>query len=136
LSQAAQNGAVTVQESGPLDEMDWSKLNRTSVLAEDGGIAVTLAEFGIAETGSVVFRSGSHGPILQNFLPLYHIVVLKASTLLAYPEDLWSHLGGKSAPQSRLLTIVTGTSGTADIEAKNVRGAHGPRFMHIIVVLD
>ena len=29
---------------------------------------------------------------------------------------------------------MTGTSGTADIEAKNIRGAHGPRYMRIVLV--
>jgi L-lactate dehydrogenase complex protein LldG len=111
-------------------------MERGATLQEDGGCAVTCAEYGIAETGSVVFRSGAHQPILTNFLPLHHIVILRTSTLLAYPEDLWAHLGGRDAPQSRLLTIVTGTSGTADIEARNVRGAHGPKHMHIVMVAD
>ena len=95
---------------------------------------MTLAEYGVAEMGSVVFRSGKDTPILLNFLPLHHIVVLKTENLVAHPEDLWPLLGGRDAPQSRLLTLVTGTSGTADIEAKNVRGAHGPRHMHILLV--
>jgi L-lactate dehydrogenase complex protein LldG len=136
LKQVAQTGPVSVQDNSALKGLDWSSLNRAPILVKDGGIAVTLAEYGIAETGSVVFRSGANSPILLNFLPLYHIVVLKTSSLVAYPEDLWSLLGGRTAPQSRVLTIVTGTSGTADIEAKNVRGAHGPRYMHIVIVLD
>jgi len=136
LTEVGQTGPVAVQDCHVLDHMDWSSLNRVSNLAEDGGIAVTLAEYGIAETGSIVCRSGADSPILLNFLPLYHIVVLRASTLVAYSEDLWPLLGGRTAPQSRLLTLITGTSGTADIEARNVRGAHGPKYMHIVIALD
>lgn len=136
LDRQNQPKRVAVQPTNQLEQMDWEGFARMDDLVEDGGVAITLAEYGIAETGSVVFRSGSDSPVLLNFLPLFHVVVLEAHKILAYPEDLWPLLGGADAPQSRVLTLVTGTSGTADIEAKNVRGAHGPRNMHIILVSD
>jgi len=131
---AGQALRLCVQDTAVLAALDWSGFDCTAELEHDGGTAVTLAEYGIAETGSVVFRSGPDSPILMNFLPLFHIVILRAARLIGHTEDLWPHLGGVDAPQSRLLTIVTGTSGTADIEARNVRGAHGPKHMHILVV--
>ena len=136
LSRQNQRMQVAVQPTLTLEQLDWAGFERMNDLADDGGVAVTLAEYGIAETGSVVFRSGPDAPVLLTFLPLFHIVVLQANKILAYPEDLWPQLGGADAPQSRVLTLVTGTSGTADIEAINVRGAHGPRSMHIILVSD
>lgn len=136
LDQRNQQMQVAVQPTLLLEQLDWSGFERLDDLAHDGAVAVTLAEYGIAETGSVVFRSGQDAPLLMTFLPLIHVVVLEASKILAYPEDLWPHLGGADAPQSRALTLVTGTSGTADIEAINVRGAHGPRSMHIVLVSD
>ena len=134
LSQHQQPMQIAVQPTLRLAQLDWAGLERMDDVADDGGVAVTLAEYGIAETGSVVFRSNPDASVLLNFLPLFHIVVLEANRILAYPEDLWPHLGGADAPQSRALTLVTGTSGTADIEAINVRGAHGPRSMHIVLV--
>lgn len=124
---------ISVQPVAPLDKLDWSGFALDHALAQDGGTAVTWAEYGIAETGSVVFRSGPDAPMLLNFLPLRHVVVLARDTILAYPEDLWLHLGVAGVAQPRLLSIVAGTSGTADIEARNVRGAHGPRHMHIVL---
>lgn len=134
MRQAGQKPNICVQSCAPLSALDWSAFDCTAALDKDGGTAVSLAEYGIAETGSVVFRSGAASPILMNFLPLYHIVILPVGRLIGYTEDLWPHLGGAQAPQSRVLTIVTGTSGTADIEARNVRGAHGPKHMHILIV--
>lgn len=134
MQQTGQAPTLCVQACAPLAALDWQGFDCTARLEKDGGTAVTLAEYGIAETGSVVFRSGPDSPILMNFLPLYHIVILRADRLIGYSEDLWPHLGGAQAPQSRVLTIVTGTSGTADIEARNVRGAHGPKHMHIMIV--
>jgi L-lactate dehydrogenase complex protein LldG len=40
------------------------------------------------------------------------------------------------AGQPRNVNIITGTSGTADIEAINIRGAHGPRHMRIVLWAD
>ncbi len=134
LAQAGQGNGICVQSCAVLNDLNWSAFERSADLEKDGGCAVTLAEYGIAETGSVVCRSGAESPILLNFLPLYHIVVLRAKRLIGYTEDLWPLVGGADAPQSRTLTIVTGTSGTADIEARNVRGAHGPKHMHILIV--
>lgn len=136
LQRVEQESSICVQGGAPLEELDWTSFDLTARLKEDGRCAVTYAEYGIAETGSVVFKSGAHGPILMNFLPLYHIVVLRTANLIGYSEDLWPLLGGANVPQSRLLTLVTGTSGTADIEARNVRGAHGPKHMHIVIVAD
>jgi L-lactate dehydrogenase complex protein LldG len=34
----------------------------------------------------------------------------------------------------RNLNLITGASGTTDIEGSYVRGAHGPRFLHVILV--
>lgn len=124
---------VCVQPVESLNQLNWSGFELGDDLKQDGGIAVTWAEYGIAETGSVVFRSGPDAPMLPNFLPLCHIVVVVAGKIRAYPEDIWPDLGAAGTPQPRLLTVVTGTSGTADIEARNVRGAHGPRSMHIII---
>lgn len=134
LQRVGQGRSLCIEACAPFESLDWSAFERIDHLETDGQSAVTLAEYGIAETGSVVFRSGPDSPILMNFLPLYHIVVLRAETLLGHTEDLWPNLGGADAPQSRLLTLVTGTSGTADIEARNVRGAHGPKHMHIVIV--
>ncbi len=134
MRRVGQQPTICVQDCAPLAALDWSAFDCAAALDKDGGTAVSLAEYGIAETGSVVFRSGARSPILLNFLPLYHIVILPAGRLIGHTEDLWPHLGGAQAPQSRVLTIVTGTSGTADIEARNVRGAHGPKHMHILIV--
>lgn len=136
LSDAGQGRHLALQPCEPVQALDWGGFSLASDLRADGGVAVTYAEYGVAETGSLVFRSGADAPILMNFLPLYHLVILRESNLLPYSEDVWPHLGGRDAPQPRLLTLVTGTSGTADIEARNVRGAHGPRFMNILLVAE
>ena len=92
---------------------------------------MTLAEGGVAETGSLIFRSGPDTPMLHNFLALHHIAVVQQDRIGRYLESVF----GPNAPAlPRIMTLVTGTSGTADIEAVNIRGAHGPRYLHILLV--
>jgi L-lactate dehydrogenase complex protein LldG len=60
--------------------------------------------------------------------PLHHIVALRASTIVAYLEDYAT----QSCPSPRNANIITGASGTTDIEGSYVCGAHGPSFLHIL----
>jgi len=34
------------------------------------------------------------------------------------------------------LNLITGASGTTDIEGSLVLGAHGPRYLHVVIVED
>ncbi|TVQ33547.1 MAG: hypothetical protein EA356_12085 [Geminicoccaceae bacterium] len=114
--------------------LDWSAFTLKHVIDRNEPVALTFAEAGIAETGTLVFPSSPMVPTLFNFLPLHHLVVLRARSIVPYMEDVWRRFD--TAPLPRSLNLVTGTSGTADIEGKNVRGAHGPRFMRIFLLED
>ena len=125
---------IVLQPRAILTGLGWGDIEVDQDLTQDEFVAVSIADLAIAETGSVVFLSGSDAPTLLNFLPLYHVVVVKAALIYRYLEDVFDFVGNGQVNQPRNINIVTGTSGTADIEAKNIRGAHGPKFMHIIIV--
>lgn len=123
---------VAVQPAAALQALDWSGLETRDEVAPDNAVAVGIARWGIAETGSLVFHSDAETPILANFLPLHHIVMVRASTLLAYLEDYAAAVSGQHPPRN--LNIITGASGTTDIEGSLVLGAHGPRYLHVVIV--
>lgn len=127
---------LALQPRARLAGLDWSGISVGFAPGPDEPAALTMADLGVAETGSVAFLSAPDAPVLMNFLPLHHLVVLRQTTLLSHLEDVFDRIGQNAAAQPRSINIVTGTSGTADIEARNVRGAHGPRFMHIMIVPD
>lgn len=131
LSEQALPPRIAVQPRADLRALDWSGLETHADIARDETAAVGLAEWGVAETGSLVFRSGPETPVLFHFLPLHHIVAMRTATIVPYLEDLAAALPG---PQPRNLNLITGASGTTDIEGVFVRGAHGPGFLHIIFV--
>ena len=127
---------IALQPRELLTSLDWADLETVGWAMPDEPAAVTFADAGIAETGSLVFQTAPDAPVLLNFLPLHHLAVIRKSSIKRYMEEIFDHFGTAAADQKRSLNVITGTSGTADIEAKNVRGAHGPRFMHIYCVDD
>ena len=46
----------------------------------------------------------------------------------------WLEEAPLAGPQPRAHYWITGVSGTTDIEGTYVRGAHGPRFLHVILL--
>lgn len=112
--------------------LDWAGIDLKDEIDRNEPVAVTFAAAAVAETGTLVFPSSAAVPALFNFLPLHHLAVVRAADVLPYLEDVWQRFDGQGLP--RTLALVTGTSGTADIEGKNVRGAHGPRFLRIFIL--
>ena len=122
---------VALQPHALLRALDWSAFEVHTQVAADEAAAVGMAKWGIAETGSLVFHSGADSPVLANFLPLHHIVVLRAADIVAYLEDYAAAAAGQ--PMPRNVNLITGASGTTDIEGSLVLGAHGPRYMHVVI---
>ena len=79
-----------------------------------------------------VKQAGADTPILANFLPLHHLVMVRADTILPFLDDYAAATAGQRPPRN--VNIVTGASGTTDIEGSLVLGAHGPRFLHVVIV--
>lgn len=94
--------------------------------------AVSFANFGIAETGTLVFFSGEHSPSSWHYLPGLEFVVMKRALILPRLEDVIDALA-KSGGIPATVNLVTGPSRTADIEQTIERGAHGPRELCILV---
>ena len=117
-----------------LTELYWGDVSFHHEIAPNELAAIGVADFGIAETGTLIFSSRPETPTLFNYLGLHHIVLVEAKNLLRYMENYWEIVRSHGNVHPRNINFITGTSGTADIEAKNTRGAHGPRFMHIVII--
>jgi L-lactate dehydrogenase complex protein LldG len=123
---------AAVQPDPRLLGLDWAGLRADAPLKPDTVLAVGAARGAIAETGSLVFHSGPEAPTLYGFLPLHHIVALEARSIVARFEDYAAAEQGR--PQPRNVNLITGASGTTDIEGVLARGAHGPRRLHILLL--
>lgn len=123
--------ALALQPEPALAALDWRGFELRDAARPDEAAGLGEALWGIAETGSLVFHSGPGTAVLGHFLPLHHLVALRAGRVLAHLEDYAAVAAG---PAPRNLNLITGASGTTDIEGAYVRGAHGPRFLHVVLV--
>jgi L-lactate dehydrogenase complex protein LldG len=113
---------------------DW-KIDRNLATAEieQAKGVVTAASCGIADSGTIVLHhSAAEGRRVATLLPDWHLIILRASqvveTLPEYFDRCQQHPG--------LITWISGPSATADIEMTRIKGVHGPRFLHVILVRD
>ena len=116
--------------------LNWQGLDVQKGKAEasdSAGLSHAIA--GIAETGTLLLVSGPENPTSLNFLPENHLVILKASAIVASYEDALDKARSKGATP-RTLNFITGPSRTADVEQTIELGAHGPRRLHILIIKD
>ena len=83
----------------------------------------------------MVLLSGPDSPTSLNFLPDYHVVLVRAPQLVRHIEDVWQRLRERG-DVPRTVNFITGPSKTADVEQTLQLGAHGPRSLHVIYVDD
>jgi L-lactate dehydrogenase complex protein LldG len=127
---------AAVQPTPALAVLNWAGAGLSLDGAVDGGVGVSLARWGIAEYGSLAVHSGADMPILLNFLPAVHIIAVQASAIVPHLEDYAAAARAAGDPAPRNVCLITGASGTTDIEGNLVLGAHGPRELHVIVIGD
>ncbi len=117
------------------------------ILRTDGGYrvaemeqcdaAVTECEVLVAQTGSVLVTNRSSGGRAASVLPPHHVVVARASQMVADLPAAFAHLEkkyGATNDYPSLISFITGPSRTGDIERILVLGAHGPKQLTILCV--
>ncbi len=100
---------------------------------ERADVGMTGADYALADTGSLVLLSSAFEPRLISLLPPIHLAVVSRDRLLTNLDELVKVLPDPAALTSALV-IITGPSRTADIEQILVRGVHGPREVHVLLV--
>jgi len=110
------------------------------IAAHDDGevrVGVTGVDAALAATGSLVLMSGPGQYRTVSLLPDLHIAVLKADCIMPTLETWFATQRTDDLAAFRAasnVTIVTGPSKTADIAQELIKGAHGPRAVHILLV--
>lgn len=104
----------------------------------DADVGITGVDFALAETGSLVLTSFTEGSQLSSLAPPVHIAFYCRSQVRASLDEVLQNLPVSRDPErpspARSAVFVTGTSRTADIEQILIRGVHGPREVHAILV--
>lgn len=125
-------GALPWQAEAPLLEVS------TGPARSDDATSLTPVFAAVAETGTLMLRSGPESPVTLNFLPETHIAVVFASQIVGSYEDAWQRFreAGNDSRLPRTVNFITGPSRTGDIEQTILFGAHGPKRLHLLLIDD
>ena len=132
---AAQNTArIHLPPDSRWHELPWHQapgLNLSTLPPSGEDTSFSAADYGVAETGTLVFVSGPHTPSAWHFLPGREIVLVRKSLIVPRLEDVLARIGRAKIPAT--MNLITGPSRTADVEQTIELGAHGPREVHILL---
>lgn len=94
-------------------------------------LGITSAQFGIAETGTLVIESDKEFNRLTSLIPPVHICIFEAGKIR---KTLGETLESLEKDLSRTVTFITGPSRTSDIELTLAIGVHGPGELFVILI--
>jgi L-lactate utilization protein LutC len=101
-------------------------------------VGITGVDFALAESGTLVVTSSTEGSQLTSLAPPVHVALYRREQVLATLEEVLRRLPDLCDPAApipgRSVVFITGTSRTADIEQILIRGVHGPREVHAILI--
>ena len=106
---------------------------------DDGEVRVGLTGVtaALAATGSIIVESGAGRSRGASLLPDLHIALMRKDQLLPDLES-WEELqradGYGAFKRTSNTIIISGPSKTADIAHQLVKGAHGPRELHLMIL--
>lgn len=112
------------------------ELIRENMRLFPGGIdmGITLADFGIADTGTLVLNSDSEDTRLATMLCETHVAVLDGKNIRRSAIDMADELNKMIEPPWSYTAFITGASRTADIERVLALGVHGPLELTIMLI--
>ncbi|MFC2171714.1 lactate utilization protein C [Acidobacteriota bacterium] len=100
-------------------------------------LGISEATYGIGDTGTLamVDRSGLGDPV--SLLPPVSIALLRLERVVNSFKDIlpvFSSMSRVMLAPGNGLVLITGPSRTADIEQVLIKGVHGPRIAHLVIL--
>lgn len=103
----------------------------------DVRVGISGVNAALAATGSLVLESGAGRSRSASLLPDVHIALMREEQItpdLETWQDAQKAAGYPAFTQASSTTVITGPSKTADIAHQLVKGAHGPRELHVMIL--
>jgi L-lactate dehydrogenase complex protein LldG len=108
-----------------------NNLSHAAIEASDGVVTACFAA--VADSGTIVLHhSPAEGRRIISLLPDWHLCILRVGQIVETLPEYFA----LCTRMPTLATYISGPSATADIEMTRIKGVHGPRFLHVIVVHD
>ena len=124
---------VAYEESSKSRDAQRAKFRQDMIVAD---IGVTGVNHAIAETGSVSISASKGVSRLISLLPPVHIAVVSPDQIVPSLDELFSFRRNEFLERGSLdyANIISGPSRSADIEQTLIKGMHGPREVHMVIV--
>jgi L-lactate dehydrogenase complex protein LldG len=123
------NLAAALRDRG-LDARSWTDLTLDQTYDLDCGVTDVWAA--VAETGSLVIHADANQGRALSLVPPIHVAIVEPKNILADLVDLFEKMSRTSPPPA--VSIISGPSQTADIEAVMVTGVHGPGVVAVFLM--
>lgn len=128
--------AASVEGIGPLAgllaKVPGVRFDVTRDTAAQALVGITVADWGVAQTGTLLCDSSPAAQRLAATLPVIHIALLPSGRIVPDMAAALSRFDPRTAP---FIAAITGPSRTADIERVLTIGVHGPKRL-VILILD
>jgi L-lactate dehydrogenase complex protein LldG len=96
--------------------------------------AILQANYGIAETGTIIFISFAENRRRASMLAEHLLFVLEKKNILESLDDASIILENEFVGKSNYISFITGPSRTADIENQLIIGVHGPLTQEVLII--
>ena len=101
----------------------------------DCDLGVTGAQWGVAETGTLVLESDAERHRLASLVPAAHVTVIEARNVRQTLGEVLRAINERGeGGLSRTITFITGPSRTSDIELTLAIGVHGPGELYVVII--
>lgn len=124
-----------------LEELGWPAHSygdlpstERNTIMDKAELGITGADYGIAQSGSLVLKSSSKRGRAVSLVPIRHLTFIPASMLRDSLDLVLDELMGSDIPAA--IEIITGPSRTSDIEMDLSIGVHGPVEVYCILMAD
>lgn len=98
-------------------------------------LGVTGAQWGVAETGTLVLESDAEHHRLASLVPSAHVAIIEAGNVRQTLGEVLQAINERGEGRlSRAVTFITGPSRTSDIELTLAIGVHGPAELFVVVI--
>jgi L-lactate dehydrogenase complex protein LldG len=138
---AVQNVPLYVTEfedSTTAEDSASKERNRLRKQVIDSYIGITAADYGMADTASLVMRTRPGQARSVSLVPSIHIGVIHLDQIIWDLKELFALISFdpkvRKEGLTNCMTVISGPSKTADVEATMVHGAHGPREVYVYVI--
>jgi L-lactate dehydrogenase complex protein LldG len=133
----------------PLDLVGWGQRNGIEVFTpkdgqdregykrivfEEAQAGVTGVDFAVAESGTLCLVHDERQPRLVSIAPIRHIAVVPADRIRPVYEGVMDEVFRRRGRTPPHVTLISGPSMTADIQATLFTGMHGPKKVTVILV--